>query len=284
MFAGNLRISDLVALARALRRHNTSIPEVASHPKSSVECIALIELSRYLFAAIGISDNATGPSALGATEICIKSSTTTNICFSTKKPDLQQVIAAIRRYEGTGEIVEFVKVVIRAFNDTVAAIRSAGITDTLSSDPFEALVGAPEILKQHEKHLQLMKAASVAQTDLASAFSSNPPPKRKGAPSAEPQVKRVNVSRPRAIRQHRDGDTISIGMNYFSLSSLKSNLGGDRACPYVSISNKDTHSERVAYCPYGSQCIYSHEFSAYPQHWFTNKMAQRCRVKKPQDF
>ena len=195
------------------------------------------------------------------------------------------MIAAIRRYEGTGEIVEFVHIVIQAFNDTVAAIRSAGILNTLSSDPFEAHVGAPEVLKQHERHLQLLKAASVAQTGLASTFSSNPlQPKRKVAPSAGPQGKRSNVARPMVIKEHADGDTISIGMNYFSLASLKSNLGGNRACPYASISNKNTQTERVAYCPYGSKCIYSHELSSYPQHWFTNSMAQKCRVKKPQDF
>jgi hypothetical protein len=102
-YAGKLSIADFVGLAQALHRQNTAIPAVASHPRSSVDCVTIVDLASYLFAALGIHDNASGPSAFGETEIIIRSSTTDNICFGTKKPDLQQVKAAIRRYEVTGK-------------------------------------------------------------------------------------------------------------------------------------------------------------------------------------
>ena len=279
-YAGRLTIADFVGLAQALHRQNTAIPAVASHPRSSVDCVTIVDLVSYLFAALGIHDNASGPSAFGETEIIIRSSTTDNICFGTKKPDLQQVKAAIRRYEVTGKSEEFLKPVIQALNDTVAAIHSAGVMERVPSDPFHSLIGAADVFKQLERQLQLSRGISAVQTSGfgASGLGNPPPSKRRGAQLA-PQGKRSYVVRPMEIKEN--GDNISIGWNHFSKKALQKMLGSKNACIYTAISNKDTHPERVAYCPYGDKCSYSHEISAFPTNWFKNGMAQRCRVSQP---
>jgi hypothetical protein len=173
-----------------------------------------------------------------------------------------------------------VKPVIQALNATVAAIHSAGVMEKVPTDPFHSLIGAADVFKQLERQLQLSRGISAVQTSVFGASgSANPPPsKRRGAQLA-PQGKRQNVFRPMEITEK--GDILSIGYNHFSKKALQKLLGSDNACVYTAISNKDTHPERVAYCPYGDKCSYSHAISAFPTNWFKNGMAQRCRVSQP---